>query len=215
MARSATEIKEKSERSRRGQSLVEILIAVTIGAVMIGAAATLIASTLKSSGQTVKAQSGVALGKELLDNVSVWAAADWHNILGISTTSANIYHLTTSSSPFASVAGSESVAVASTTYTRYFYVDDVYRDSSGNITASGGAVDPSTKKLTVVYGWPGAASGTIVTYLTRSQNDFVLYQTNWSGGQGQTVPVTSTPDTFGTSSAVNSASTTGSITIQL
>ena len=103
---------------------------------------------------------------------------------------------------------------SSTIYTRYFYIDNVGRDASGNILSSGGTNDPSTKKLTAVYGWPNGPTNSFSTYLTRFQNN-VFDQTDWSGGPGQDGPATTTNSRFSTSTQIYYATTTGSILIQL
>ncbi|MCR4328138.1 MAG: prepilin-type N-terminal cleavage/methylation domain-containing protein [Patescibacteria group bacterium] len=200
---------------RKGQSLIEVLVALLIGTIMIGAGATIIAPVLRSNSQTLRAQVGASLAKELLDNVTVWGQGDWHNILNLSTTSANIYHFSTSTSPFSVVLGEESVQVETSTYTRYFYVDNVMRDVDGAVTEAGGANDPSTKKITVAYAWPQSATNTITTYLTRSHTSFIFRQSDWSGGGGQDSPVTSTNFSgFATSSSqIDFTSSTGSLFI--
>jgi type II secretory pathway pseudopilin PulG len=202
--------------SRGGQSLVELLIAVAIGTILVAAAAAVISPVLKINTQANRAQTATALAHELLDNVRVWAEGDWHNISGLATTSANHYYLNTATSPFSSSTGDEPVTVSTTTYTRYFYVDDVFRDASGNITnsSSGASFDPSTKLVTVVaYSWPTSATYTISTYLTRYRNN-VFDQTDWSGGPGQGGPTTSTNSMFSTSSNIDYTTTTGSIYIK-
>lgn len=203
---------------RSGQSLIEVLIALLVGAIMIGAGVTIIASVLRSNTQTLRTQVGAGLAKELLENVSVWADSDWSNVLALATTSANRYYLTTSTSPFSAVSGTESLQVGTTTYTRYFYLDEVYRSntSSGQdmIVASGGANDPSTKQVTVIYRWPQSATNTLATYLTRARTNFVFSQTDWFGGPGQDSPVTSTDSRFSTSTSLYHTTTTGSILIQ-
>ncbi len=103
---------------------------------------------------------------------------------------------------------------SSNIYTRYFYIDNVGRDASGNILSSGGTNDPSTKKLTAVYGWPNGPTNSFSTYLTRFQNN-VFDQTDWSGGPGQEGPATTTNSRFSTSTSIYYATTTGSIMIQL
>ncbi|RJQ29861.1 hypothetical protein C4571_00355 [Candidatus Parcubacteria bacterium] len=196
--------------SRKGQSLMEILIATSIGVVMIAAVATLIGGTLRISSQAQKSQVGAALSRGLLDAVRVWTERDWYNVASLATTSLNHYYLATSTSPFSVMAGDEVFIVASTTYTRYFYVDDVGRDASGKILASGGANDPSTKKITVVCNWPQGAASRITAYVTRWGNN-VLHQTDWSGGPGQEGPASTTNSRFSTSSEINDSTTTGSI----
>jgi hypothetical protein len=107
----------------------------------------------------------------------------------------------------------ETLSVGSTTYSRYFYVTDVYRSSTGTIVASGGTYDPSTKQVVVKYSWPNSG-GTLSTYLTRSQN-FIFNQTDWSGGSGQNGPATSTNNRFASSSNIDYSTTTGSFYLSI
>ena len=199
---------------KRGQSLIEVLIAAGLGALFVLAAATIIAPAIRISSQAGKAQVGAAAAKKLADNVRVWADGDWHKVDDIATTSASHYYLNTSVSPFTSVSGDESLVVSSTTYTRYFYVDNVNRNTSDLIVTSGGSYDPSTKKVTIQYSWTNSATNTLTFYITRNINR-VFQQTDWSGGAGQEGPVTSTASRFSTSSKANVTTTTGSIYINL
>lgn len=198
---------------RRGQSLVEILIAVGVGALLVTGAGMAIAPSLRTNTQAYRVQAGTGLAKELLENVRVWSESDWHNILNLATSSER-YYLTTSSSPFVSVTGTESIVVATTTYTRSFSVDDVYRDASDLIVTSGGSYDPSTKKVSINYVWLNSATATITSYVTRNRNNF-FWQSDWLGGSGQTGPVTSTNDMFASSTKITVSTSTGSITITL
>jgi prepilin-type N-terminal cleavage/methylation domain-containing protein len=198
--------------ARSGQSLIEVLVAVAIGAVLFVGTAVLVAPSLsinKATGQIVIA---TALGKEMLDNVRVWSAGDWHNVLNLATSSAHTYFLVTSSSPFVASSGSESILVSTTTYTRFFYLNDVYRDSNGNVTSTlaGNAYDPSTKQVVITYGWPRGVTTTVTAYLTRYQAK-VFDQTDWSGGSGQSGPVTSTNAQFASDSNMTGTSTVGSL----
>jgi prepilin-type N-terminal cleavage/methylation domain-containing protein len=200
--------------TRSGQSLIEVLIALLVGAIMVGAGATIIASVLRSNTHSLRAQVGTGLAKELLENVSVWSSSDWNNILALATTSANRYYLTTSTSPFSHATGTESITVGTTTYTRYFYVDEVSRDAGDVLVSSGGTNDPSTRRVTVVFRWPQSSTNTIATYLTRSRTNYVFNQTDWFGGPGLDTPVTSTGSRFSTSTKIYYTTTTGSIQIQ-
>lgn len=66
----------------------------------------------------------------------------------------------------------------STLYTRSFIVEDVYRNGSGNIAASG-TLDPSTLKVTSTVKWPGQSVGQqFVQYLSRL-NNAVNDSTDW------------------------------------
>lgn len=99
-------------------------------------------------------------------------------------------------------------------FTRYFYVSDVYRDGGGYITTSGGTYDPSTKLITVVYSWRGGPVNQISMYLTRNQ-DNIYSQTDWSQGPGALSSATSVASQFATSSNINYTSTNGSISVSL
>jgi len=195
---------------RSGQSLVEVLVAVVIGVIIITAAVTLITPALQGNTKAMRVQAGSAVGKQLLDNVVVFANANWDNLTALATSSANKYYLNTSSSPFTAATGTENVTVGSTTFNRYFYIDDVYRDSASNGAISGSGIyyDPSTKKATVIYTWPAGATATMHTYLTRSKNS-IFHQTNWYGGPGFNEPVTTGTSAFATSSNIDYTNTTG------
>ena len=199
--------------SKKGQSLVEILIALAVGSIFIIGATSIIIPSLRSNTQANRIQVGAAMGKELLENVRVSSEADWHTIYNLNKGSSNHYYLTTSTSPFVAIAGDETIAVSTTTYTRYFYMDNVGRDASGNIISTGGADDPSTQKVTVVYGWQNGTTNSIQTYLTRFMNN-AFNQTDWSGGPGQDGPATTVNNQFSTSSQINYSTITGSIIIQ-
>ena len=103
----------------------------------------------------------------------------------------------------------------SQTFTRSFYVNDVYRDAGGNILATGGGTyDPSTKQITVAYGWAGNPTSTMSMYLTRNR-DNIYAQTDWFGGPGATSAATSVGNQFAGSSNIDYTTTTGSIYINI
>jgi len=108
----------------------------------------------------------------------------------------------------------QSLIIGTSTYNRYFYLSDVYRDGSGNIVTSGGTYDPSTKQVTVVYGWPGGTVNTMTTDVVRGRNN-ALSQNSWSGGPGQGGPETSTNNQFASSSNIDYATGTGSIYVAI
>ena len=73
---------------------------------------------------------------------------------------------------------------------------------------------PNTQKITVFleYGDNYMSSSSVLFYLTRSEDNKALHQTDWSGGSGQTGPISNPGNKFDTAdSNINYASTTGSI----
>lgn len=201
-------------KNRRGQSLIELVVALAIGVILLVGGVASIVSILKISSNVGRIQTASALGKELLENVRSLSSANWHALDGLSTTSANPYHVIASTSPFTVATGTESVIVSTTTYTRLFYLDDVYRNPTTPFEPGGTVYDPSTKKITVVYSWPPNASNTIISYLTRSRDE-VFFSNSWTGGGNQAGPftVTSTNNGFATSSNIDYSGTPGSMAI--
>lgn len=207
----------KNIGSRRGQSLIEILVAIAVGVVMIGVAVSIIAPVLRANTRTNSAKIAAALGRELLENVRVFTEEDWGNLAGLATSSLNPYYLTTStlSPSFFSVSGVESIVISSTTYSRYFYVDEVCRTANGSLPQDPSVcayVDLGTKRVTVSYGWVSGSSSTFSTYFTRYKSNS-LNQSDWSGGAYFWGPATGT-DRFVTSSNINFASTSRVLKIQ-
>jgi len=201
---------KKIKLNNRGQSLAEILVALAVGIIFVLGAMIVAQSSLKMGKDNEKIQVSAFLARELLDKIKVFADSDWHNISNLATTSANHYYLI----GFTATSGDETITVGTTTYKRYFYVDDVYRDSGGKISPTGN-FDPSTKKITIGVGWSGAQDRFFITYITRSKNNIFL-QTDWSGGGGQLGPITSTNNKFDTSTPnIDVSTTTGSIRLKL
>jgi hypothetical protein len=99
-------------------------------------------------------------------------------------------------------------------FSRYFYIDNVTRDSGGSIAS--GNDDPATQKITAYTDWAG--QGTAVSqvkaldYITRWQNENFA-QTDWSGGSGNTSVITQPKNDYTSSSNIDATSTYGSIKI--
>ena len=86
--------------------------------------------------------------------------------------------------------------------------------TSGAIVTSGGTADPSTEQVTVSVSWPQSATPSVLTfYLIRSRN-YVIDQTDWSGGMGQNGPITSPNSKFASSTDIDYSSAPGSIKIK-
>jgi hypothetical protein len=200
-------------KNKKGQSIIELIVAMAIGVILLVGGVSAIVPVLKISGNVARIQAASALGKELLDNTRVLADSNWHSLIGLSMGSANSYYLVASTSPFTVATGTESIIAATTTYTRYFYLEDVYRNPPF-ITSGGSEYDPSTKKITVVYSWPPSASNTIISYLTRVGDD-VVSVSDWTGGGFQDGPILATRAnrSFATSSGIDYTGTPGSIVV--
>lgn len=189
-----------SSKNNGGQSLIEVLIAVSIGALIVGSAAGSLLFTVRSNQQNRATDAASPLAQELLDNVRSIAEGRWRSIYDLTkTTSVTTYPYSLDDS-LNIVAASQQKTVNNIVYTRYFTVEDVNRENCGrgNITTNAETFllcsslqtdvfkDPSTQKITVKVTWPqgGVTAEVLLSeYFTRSKNEINQF-TDWSGSTG-------------------------------
>ncbi len=182
-----------------GQSLVEILIAITVAFIMISGASALIGVSLHGTKVNRFNQEGNFLAEDLLSKLTTYSDKKWYcptpcsgnyGIYNLSKGSTNHYYLSTTTSSTSWVSGDENLNLNGLNYVRYFYVDNVSRDASGNIESSYNVNndDPSTQKLTVIVSWSGTpnAGQTIISKYIIRKSSAVFIQTDWSGGPNPT-----------------------------
>lgn len=173
-------------KSQSGQSLLELMLAVSVSALLIGGVAVAIALALRVDTQNRPVQGAVFVAQGLADKVAVLAEQDWlGNISGLNAPPST-YYVSESGGALSFFPGSDTVLLENITYTRYFTAEPVYRDVNG-VIAETGMLDPLTKKITAIARWTEGARATqftVVKYVTRSRNISTI-QTDWSGGSGQ------------------------------
>jgi len=174
------------KKLERGQILLEVLVSITLSGVFIIATTLAFSSLLFLNYNNRNMETAINLGNDLMDSVVAVADADWHNIYSLTKASSTHYYINNATSPFLISSGEEVVSVGGISFTRYFYVDNVTRNSNGYIASTSGVVDdPSTQKITMVVTWPRATAGiSFSKYVTRYKNS-VFVQTDWSGGKDQ------------------------------
>lgn len=80
--------------SRKGQSLVELLVGVTLGTFIIGSAVGALILTLNINMQSRASEAASALAAEMTDNVRSTAEGGWFKVYGVAAKGAgNHYHL--------------------------------------------------------------------------------------------------------------------------
>jgi len=123
--------------------LIEVLIAITLGTILIITAVSAIVPALTVNRNIVPIQTGTALGAELIDNVRVWSEGDWHNILALATGTANQYYINTGVSSYAAATGTEVITPNSVSagLVGWWKFDEgtgtIAYDSSGNANNGG------------------------------------------------------------------------------
>ena len=201
--------KIKNLKFKKAQSLVELLVAISIGTILIGGSVTLMGVSLKSYGAVRKHLQANILIRQSAELIQSLAYSDWHNIDQLEEGSN--YQIIASSTTWTISTGQETDIINDIPYKRYFQVYDVLRDE-GNISDTGDD-DPNTQKITIFLRYDNdyISSSSVSFYLTRSGDNKTLHQEDWSGGNGQTGPISNPGDKFDSSSNIDYASTTGSI----
>ena len=213
-------------KKTRGQSLIEIIVALTVGVVLVGGVSTLIGLNIRTSYDAKTIQAATALAQEVSDKVKSVAEADWHNIYNLNKGSTYQYFISTTTPSIVINSGAELISSDGKNFNRYFYVENVNRTNCGmgDITTnaatscdtafptSGVGDDPLTQKITVVVLLNGTEILRQIEFLIRSKNVSVS-QMDWSGGSGQLGPTANVGNKFYSSSNIDSTSTPGWISV--
>ncbi len=202
-------------RNQKGQSLIEIFVALGISVLMIGGMAGAFSVIFRANDFAEKSRNAVILNDGLAELARSFADGNWPGLYNLSHGSGNRYYLINSGGTIAAQSGTEALTIGSFDYARSFYADNVSRDGGGNIEAVYNPVndDSSTQKITVEtnYSISGASrTSSAWFYVTRMRN-FVLDQTDWSGGAGQAGPIDALNNRFSSSASVDFTTTPGSI----
>ncbi len=271
-----------------GQSLIEVIVGLAIGAIVIGAATAIMTVSIRSNVQTKQAGDGGAVGQALVDSVRVVAEMNWLQVYGVATKGPEgRYHVasplpltgtvsltngsttvTGSGTRFtvelragdylsfggdgkgyrvASIAGDsgvslgaayaggtasgvsaarefsvrsgeEEVTVNGILYRRSFSVENVLRDASGAVVASGGTDDPSTQKILVRASWsPGGTqtqTATLDALVSRTKNISTRF-TNWGGGSTSETSAGTPIPGFSSATDIDFTTTPGALQLKL
>jgi type II secretory pathway pseudopilin PulG len=154
-----------------GATLVEVLVAIALAGIVLPVLAEAILTSNAARPTAERRLAAIGLEREALEAVRIAREADWSTVA-----TAGTYHPVRSGDTWTLASGSEST----NGFTRQITITDVERNSSGAIVASSGALDPSTKHVTVTISWikPYASSVTSGTYLTRWQHSTGWAQTS-------------------------------------
>lgn len=224
-----------NDKNRSGQSLIEVIIGLAIGAMLIGAAVLAIAFALRSGALNQKYQIASGFNKEMLDKTRAVAGANWNVLYGLSKGQNESQYYYVPDGALSFILGTKESNVEGTIYISFFYVQNICRSDGGEIRGvtdgdgsengnnnnnacdeAGGYDDPSTQKISIYTKWPTGSSVAelkVVDYITRWQNA-VFEQTDWSGGADELRgPITYTDNKYASSTNITT-STAGSIKIE-
>lgn len=181
---------KKITQSKKGQSLIELLIAIGLAAILLPALLTGFVASREGRAQESERLQATALLRESTEAMRNIRNQGWSNIPVDGT-----YHPTISGSVWTLASGTENID----NFFRDILIESVNRDSNGNIVSSGGILDPSIKKFTYTISWSLPNSGQLQTteYLTRYLNNATLINTTRADFNRGTLVNTVTTNTNG------------------
>ena len=148
---------------QKGQSLIELLLTIALVSIFFPALLTGFASTRNNRAVKDQRQLATAYLNEAQEAIRVVRANGWSNL------SLGTYHPIVSGSTWILTSGSELI---DSNFTRQITIEDIKRDSNGNISQNG-TLDPSTKLITISVSWnlPFPNSVSAASYLTRHDSN--------------------------------------------
>jgi len=166
-------------KNKKGFSLIEIIVAVTVFSLSISSIATMVLGAYGSNFQA-----------KLRDKAHDYAVQGIEAVRSIKEQGFNLLadgnHGLTDANGYWEFSGTSDDL---NPFTRVIKIEDVYRDANGDIATSGD-LDLHTKKATSQVSWQtiyGVANNvTLVAYLTNWRSK-EWTQTDWSGGSGQSI----------------------------
>ena len=164
----------------RGSLLLELLIVISLIAIILSFSANAMFLSMRSSKTSGDRDTASALATEALEATRSVIEEDYQNIYGLVKSSGHYYPIQ-SGGKWVLFAGDETIVLNNTSYTRYVTVNNVSRDgSTRNIQNTYSALDddPSTQKVTVTVSWPNGSPVSISEYFFRWKNK-VCDQPGW------------------------------------
>ncbi|MBI5400871.1 MAG: type II secretion system protein [Candidatus Yonathbacteria bacterium] len=188
--------------AKRGSLLLELLIAISVLAIVLSVGTQAVYVSLQSGKTSAESDVAIGLANEALEAVRSTAEEKWQNIYTLTKTTQH-YYPAQSAGKWVLTAGDETIALNTANYTRYVTIENVNRcnDTSRLIASSTPGCtpstnysdDPSTQKVAVAVSWQGNGSPvTVSDYFFRFRN-IVCLQTSWtSSGSSGVKPCTDT-----------------------
>lgn len=166
---------------QKGQSLIELLMAIGISTILLPALVTGLYTTNTTKAQVEQRTQAQTLLKETDEAVRSIRESGWAAIANDGT-----YHPVINGSSWALASGNATINAL----TQSVVISDVERNSSGNIVTSGGTVDPSTKQIVTSVSWllpyPSSIQNTL--YFSRYLNNVAYTQTTQADFNTGTAP---------------------------
>jgi len=182
-------MKIKKIKTNKGALLFELLIVISLIALVVSFSASAIYLSMRSNKATGDKDTATSLATEALEAARSVADEDWQNIYSL-TKGVGHYYPSISSNKWILTSGDEIINLNNVSYTRYITIDNVSRHATTRdieVNYVGANDDPSTQKVTVFVSFTGGDTVSISEYFSRWKNK-ICGQAGWvTGGSGNTV----------------------------
>lgn len=144
----------------RGQTIVEVLVAIGLTAVLLPGMLTAFVATRDGRASDTQRLAATALLREANEAVRAVKLRDWNNVASDGT-----FHPLISGGAWSLASGAETI----NSYNRQIGITAVRRNAAGAVVENGGEVDPATKKVVVTVSWnqPAGSAVSSTSYYSR------------------------------------------------
>lgn len=174
-------VRGKRRTLNRGALLIEALVALSILAILLLVSSQSILAGLYGAKSAGQKDNSITVLREMVETARAAIDESWLGLYSLVRSPAH-YHVLQSAGKWVLFTGDETIEMNGVTFTRYFTVDDVSRNS---LTRAIDTVydpthnDPSTLKVTFTVVWGNGNRISQVEYFSRWRNK-VCVQSDWN-----------------------------------
>ena len=156
--------KRNSTLTTAGFTIIEVLIACAIISVTTFALISASVRGIQLSDRALKQTQASILLEEGAEVVKVIRDNSWATVSGFTLDTNYYFTFDTGTNTWS--LGTTPTSTIDSIFTRTVVFSSVERDGSDDIVASGGTIDPRTKKITVTVSWPqsGSTASKVLTF---------------------------------------------------
>ena len=160
----------KKKVLQKGSGLVEILVAIFIFSIILGALINASSAYFSGVGANLLSTKAAYLAEEGIESVKTIRDSNWNNISALLDNTNYYLYFDTASSTNNIWKATTTASIIDNNFIRTFKVNYVYRDANGRIISSGGSLSTTTEKLTVSVSWVSNNSTTTKSLSTYIAN---------------------------------------------
>ena len=176
----SVKISRQNNQLKRGALLLEVLIVISLLAIILSIGAQAVMVGLQSGKISGDRDVATGLANEASEAVRGVTEQKWTDIYSL-TKGTQHYQTIQSAGQWTLQPGDETIQLNNAIYTRYVVIDNVSRDPDTReieTTYNPNDDDPNTQKSTVTVSWTGADPIVVTQYLFRWRNK-TCSQTSW------------------------------------